>query len=384
MGRHVLIVSASFGAGHDHIAGELRRRLVAGGHDVVVVDFLDALPAGLGRALRWSYREMLDHQPGLYEWIYRLWFTPGRRVAPTVSPVTLPTAPALLQQVARCRPDVVVSTFHLASQVLGGLRESGALRRPAVTFVTDFAVHRLWCHRAVDLHLCLDPAGAAGVRRAGGTASSPGPVVSPAFLDALPDRERARRALGVGPDDRVALVVAGAWGAGDPLAAVESLALAGVVPVTVCGRREQLRDRLRALGRGVALGWVDDMPRLMAAADVLVENAGGLMALEAMSARLPVVTYRPIPGHGRANATAMAAAGVTVLAGDAAALRGAVGRLAARGPERARQIAAGTALFAGDAAAEVLALAGDVSGRGSASPATTTRTARRAGRSGRS
>jgi UDP-N-acetylglucosamine:LPS N-acetylglucosamine transferase len=384
MGRRVLIVSASFGAGHDHVAAELRRRLVAGGHEVVVVDFLDALPAGLGRLLRWSYRQMLHHQPALYEWIYRLWFAPGHRVAPTVTPVTLPTAPALLQQVARCRPDVVVSTFHLASQVLGGLRESGSLRRPAATYVADFAVHRLWFHRAVDLHLCLDPGGAGGVRRAGGTSSSPGPVVSPAFLHPFPDREVARRALGVGPGERVALVVAGAWGAGDPLPAVESLALAGVVPVTVCGRRDQLRDRLRALGRGVALGWVDDMPRLMAAADVLVENAGGLTALEAMAARLPVVTYQPIPGHGRANAAAMSAAGVTVLATDAAALRAAVGRLAAPGAERARQVAAGTALFSGDAAAEIVALAGDVSGRGSATPATTTRTARRAGRSGRS
>src|SRR5262245_46402804 len=223
MAHRVLIVSASMGAGHDHVAAELRRRLEAAGHEVAVVDFLDALPVPLGRLLRWSYRQMLDHRPSLYEWIYRIWFAPGGRISPTVAPVTRPTA-GLVERIAWWRPCMVVSTFHLASLALGRLREEGRLRCPVVTVVTDFAVHRLWVHPAVDLHLCLHPGASAKVRRAGGRASAPGPTVAPAFLAELPDRGRARQALGLAAADRVALVVAGAWGAGDPVAAVESLA----------------------------------------------------------------------------------------------------------------------------------------------------------------
>ena len=59
----------------------------------------------------------------------------------------------------------------------------------------------------------------------------------------------------------------------------------------------------------MALGWRDDVPDLMAAADVLVHNAGGLSCTEALVAGLPVVTYRPIPGHGRANAAVLARPG---------------------------------------------------------------------------
>ncbi|MEE3921714.1 hypothetical protein V2I01_36055 [Micromonospora sp. BRA006-A] len=40
------------------------------------------------------------------------------------------------------------------------------------------------------------------------------------------------------------------------------------------------------------------MPALMRAVDVMVENAGGLTCQEALAAGLPVVTYRPIAGHG--------------------------------------------------------------------------------------
>jgi UDP-N-acetylglucosamine:LPS N-acetylglucosamine transferase len=43
----------------------------------------------------------------------------------------------------------------------------------------------------------------------------------------------------------------------------------------------------------------------MRVADVLVHNAGGLTLTEALVSGLPAVTYRPIPGHGRANAEAL-------------------------------------------------------------------------------
>ena len=48
----------------------------------------------------------------------------------------------------------------------------------------------------------------------------------------------------------------------------------------------------------------------MHVADVLVQNAGGLSLTEALVAGLPAVTYRPIPGHGRANAAVLDASGL--------------------------------------------------------------------------
>jgi UDP-N-acetylglucosamine:LPS N-acetylglucosamine transferase len=60
----------------------------------------------------------------------------------------------------------------------------------------------------------------------------------------------------------------------------------------------------------VAVGWRTDVDRLMQSVDVLVQNAGGLSVTEAMVAGLPAVTYRPIPGHGRANADVLDRAGL--------------------------------------------------------------------------
>ena len=97
------------------------------------------------------------------------------------------------------------------------------------------------------------------------------------------------------------LVVAGSWGIGDVAETVAAIERCGAFhPIVVCGRDEHLRARLaRTSGAATVLGWTDDMPGCMAAADVLVENAGGLSAMEAFAAEVPVVTYRPIAGHGK-------------------------------------------------------------------------------------
>ncbi|MGH3609473.1 MAG: hypothetical protein ACRDS0_27975 [Pseudonocardiaceae bacterium] len=92
------------------------------------------------------------------------------------------------------------------------------------------------------------------------------------------------------------------------------------------------------------------MAGLMAAADVLVENAGGLTSKEALRIGLPVVTFRPIAGHGRHDAQALARLGLTDLVDDETTLRTALDRLTNDPELRAGRIRRGQELFVGDAA----------------------------------
>jgi UDP-N-acetylglucosamine:LPS N-acetylglucosamine transferase len=94
--------------------------------------------------------------------------------------------------------------------------------------------------------------------------------------------------------------------------------------VVLCGRNARLRRRLAGRPRVVALGWRDDVPELMSAADVLVHNAGGLSFTEALVAGLPAVTYLPIAGHGRANADLLARATLAPWPRDPAGLVAAI------------------------------------------------------------
>jgi UDP-N-acetylglucosamine:LPS N-acetylglucosamine transferase len=209
----------------------------------------------------------------------------------------------------------VVSTYPLASQALGRLRLDGRLDAPTVAVLTDPSVHPLCVAPGIDLHLAPNAEAAEVVRRLYGLpAAVNGPIVHPAFRPARDTGEMvaARRQHGLPLDVPLALVVAGSWGVGDIAATVRDLnAATEAIPVVVCGRNTALRDRLAATGRVIAFGWVEDMPSLLRASDIVVHNAGGLSSLEALASGIPLISYRCLPGHGAANAAALERLGLS-------------------------------------------------------------------------
>jgi hypothetical protein len=83
----------------------------------------------------------------------------------------------------------------------------------------------------------------------------------------------------------------------------------------------------------------------MRAACALVDNAAGQTAMEALSSGLPVIGYRPIPGHGADGVRLMADLGLSDYARDENGLLDSLRRLAAPSAARQRRIAAGRAVF---------------------------------------
>jgi UDP-N-acetylglucosamine:LPS N-acetylglucosamine transferase len=218
----------------------------------------------------------------------------------------------------------VVSTYPGASRVLGNLRLDGRLRIPVLTYLTDFSVHPLWVAAGVDVHLAAHAIPAAQARAAGAQdVRVCGPLADPRFHPCDAERRGlARTRFGLPATAPLALLVAGSWGVGPVRQVAQELRdCRAVVPVVVCGRNEALAAQLRADGIEHVHGWVDDRPALMHAADVLVQNAGGLTTLEAFSAGLPVASHGCIPGHGLTNADALDEAGVAVWIRDPAQLK---------------------------------------------------------------
>ncbi|MCH0557449.1 glycosyltransferase [Streptomyces sp. MUM 16J] len=343
----IAIISASIGAGHDGAAGELARRLTADGITVDRHDLLDLLPARLGRGVQDGYHRMLVRAPWLYQRIYAS--TERARGGGPAARALLRSAEDRVLRALAPGTGAVVSTYPGASRVLGNLRLSGRLAVPVLTYLTDFSVHPLWVADGVDVHLAAHAVPAAQARAVGARdVRVCGPVTGPRFTPcAGRERDRARARFGLPPRSPLALLVAGSWGVGPVRKVAREVRECGAaVPVVVCGRNEALAEQLRADGIEHTYGWVDDMPGLMHAADVLVQNAGGLTSLEAFAAGLPVASYRCIPGHGLTNAAALDEAGAAVWIRDPADLKAALHDLI-EGPRGPRQRATGLALFAG-------------------------------------
>lgn len=307
-----VIVSASVGAGHDAVASELAARLEEAGVTVDRHDFLDLLPGPAGGILVGSYHRMLDRAP----WTWKLLYggLDNHRMMSMQATLFTALAGRRMRRAVGDDAQIVVATYPLASQVLGRLRRSGKVETRVHTYLTDFSVHRLWAAPDVDGHLAVNQVPAVQARGIGcKDVSVVAPLVDRRFVPVTDHlRYAARARWGLPQDARLALLVGGSWGAGEIERTVADVEAADpdLTCLVVCGRNEGLRARLLAAGVRHAFGWVDDMPSLMHAADVLVQNAGGMTVLEAVNSGLPVVTYRSIPGHGLTNAAALDEAGV--------------------------------------------------------------------------
>jgi UDP-N-acetylglucosamine:LPS N-acetylglucosamine transferase len=307
---HIPIVSASIGAGHDGVAHELGIRLERRGVQVTQLDFLDLLPSRLGQWLRRAYAVELTHVPNTWGWLLNV--LQRQHAASIISAVSGRAAASRTKGAMVPEPAAIVSTYPLASQVLGQLRSVGALTAPVITYLTDMSVHRLWVAPGVDLHLAVDEVPARQARALGAFTH----VIEPATADQFhtrstpAERLAVRQRYGIPANRPAALVVGGSWGVGQLSQTMADIAATGVaVPVALCGNNSVLRDRLNERDHGPALGWVDEMGELIRACDVVVQNAGGLTSLQSLASGVPVISYRCVSGHGITNAMALEEAG---------------------------------------------------------------------------
>lgn len=195
--------------------------------------------------------------------------------------------------------------------------------------------------------------------------------------DASLERAECRRALGFGPDGVVMLVVGGSQGAqaiNDALAGAIEAVVAGELPpnrsdlriLWVTGPRHLAAVERRLASLGVeawvrTVGYIEEMPKALRAADLALSRAGAMGTAELAAWGVPAILV-PLPtaaaGHQARNATALEEAGAAVhlaqermtparlwetvrtLAGDEARRRAMADAARRRGrPDAARRIA---------------------------------------------
>ncbi len=318
----VLLLTASYGSGHNVAAQSLAGAFAAAGVAVRVVDhFRDLVHPAFDRASRAFYYWTLRRAPFAWGAAYGLadWMTSD---SPLAFGITRLGISRLARLLADETPDVVVSVHATPAVVLTALARQGARVPPHTTVVTDFVAHSQWIAPGVERY-CV---AADEVRHefiARGIPSArvivTGLPLRPEF-EAPVDGVAARAVLGLDPRRPLVLAMAGAHGSLGRLPEVTRQLARVPVPlqaVVVAGQDDALAPRLRALARGTparVLGHVSDVRSLMAAADVLVTKAGGMTIAEAMAAGLPLIGYGSLPGQERRNERFAARCGVALSA----------------------------------------------------------------------
>ncbi len=338
--RRVLLLSVSAGAGHVRAAQAIAAHaasdfphldvhhvdvmtLVPGWFRKVYSDLYMKLASGLPEAWGWLYRKT-DHEPGgslperARRWIQRL------------------CARRLFDEIARFGPDAIVCTHFLPAEILGTAHLRGEIDIPVWVQVTDFDLHQMWLHEGVagyfvaneELGWRLQALNVPGAR-----AVISGIPVMPGFAN-RPDRSSSAARYALDPSQMTVLMMGGGGGMGIDAKLVQQLLdqHPAIQLIVMCGRNRALLDALLMLTsqynhRLLALSFTDDVPALMACADLAITKPGGLSTSECLVSGLPMLLVNPIPGQEERNAAWLMQEGVALRADDPVTLQFRLSRL---------------------------------------------------------
>jgi 1,2-diacylglycerol 3-beta-galactosyltransferase len=272
-----------------------------------------------------AYSAALRFAPPIYGALYHA--TNGRRRFRSVIRFCEPLYRERLRDLfLNYRPDVIVSVHPLLNHAALRARSDAKLTGvPVITVVTDLGrVHEGWLVPEVDA--VVVPAREVYQRaRERGIPSERiyllGHPVHPKFEDVSNSKQQCRAHLGLPSEKTVALLMAGGEGGGKLLPTTLALAKSKLPLhlVVVTGRNAALRAKLDELAPSLPtpmtiLGYCDNVPELMRAADLLVTKAGPGTIAEASLAEVPVVVYDFIPGQEFGNLEYVRTNGIGVVA----------------------------------------------------------------------
>lgn len=207
------------------------------------------------------------------------------------------------------RPALVASFHPLLNHVAADVVPHGV---PRVTVITDWIdFHQAWTDLEADCIICPSEAAYELCRRRGVPADrlvKAGLPIHPRFQDAIrafTDKKSTRLKLRLRPHAPTVLLAGGGDGT-EPLrkyAAALAQSPLDVQVLAVCGRNQALAARIREDNHaGVhVFGFVDNMPELLLASDLLVTRAGPGMIAEGLACGCPLLLTGYLPGQEEGN-----------------------------------------------------------------------------------
>ena len=237
----------------------------------------------------------------------------------------------LMQLITTVKPDVIVSIHPMLNHVTINALQDLGLHIPFITVVTDLvSVHNAWLAPGADAYIVPTEAAKQVYLERGLEPERVhllGMPIDPRFTQPVASKEELRRKLELEPGLPVVLLIGGGEGSGGLYISVRAISQARlpVQLLVVTGRNRRLYARLQRTRSNLHVpakifGFVNNMPELMRASDVIVTKAGPGTINEALACGLPIILSGYVPGQEEGNVDFLVQHDVGVLAEDAHAL----------------------------------------------------------------
>ena len=296
----VLILSANTGGGHNSTAAALAEQLAKMNVGYEIVDALSMISEKVSGFISWGHSYVYRKLPRLFGTAYRF---EERHPPQKIYDYFAKGAVMLQEKLLSEHFDAVICVHVFAGMMMTEVRRRFENRVPNYFVATDytcspgvaaldadgfFIPHRMLFSEFVRGMIPADKLYATGI------------PVRGEFYEAL-DKTQARRKLGLREEGQMVLLGCGSMGCGK--LERHALELAYRLPndvtlVVLCGKNEELANDLQRFASDTfeVVGFTNDIPLYMSAADVYLTKPGGLMTTEAIAKRLPMAFIDAVPG----------------------------------------------------------------------------------------
>jgi len=322
-GRRFLLMHITASSGHHRASRAIEhtvKSLDPSAH-VVSVDAFEYTSRFVRWAISRSYFSLIQHQPDVWEYLYD---NPSvhRQVQYLRALLHRYQAAKLQRLLETVRPDAIACTQAYPCGMVADFKKQFHLNIPLVGILTDYAPHLYWFHDTVDVYVVPSEQVKQRFLTRGVEASRVKVLGIPIDLQFLEsqDRETTARAFGLNLAHPILLIMGGSGGFGqlrDIVLNLDTLPYPCQLVVLTGTNRALLHwlQSQRFRHRVVALGYTEDVPKLMDIATLLVSKPGGLTTSEALAKQVPLVIVNPIPGQEAYNARYLLSQGAAVQAG---------------------------------------------------------------------
>ncbi|MBX7246374.1 MAG: hypothetical protein K1X53_12830 [Candidatus Sumerlaeaceae bacterium] len=317
----VLLLMSDTGGGHracsNAIAEALVRRFGPDGVEPHILDFFAVGRTTIHDRLTRLYGTAIRVAPWIYGFLWKLMnskFAYGFLVRSAARKMV----PRTVELLRELDPHVVVSVHPLVNALVVRAFEPLGARLPLAIMISDLVtIHVSWVDDQADAIFVATDAARRNVLEWGSRpdrVAVTGLPTSAAFGGGKRDAAEIRREMGLQPDRFTVLVMGGGEGVGALAEICAELNAAGFEGqiIVVCGRNEAVRRKLAARQwrfPAAILGFVDNMPDLMRAADIVAGKGGPQSIAETLASGRPMIVTGVLPGQERGNDTFVADAG---------------------------------------------------------------------------
>jgi processive 1,2-diacylglycerol beta-glucosyltransferase len=261
-----------------------------------------------------SYLEVTDHAPLVWGYYYTITNDDPdmadivNNIRKLVEGVSTTDLKDLIQEFV---PDVIICTHFLPMEILVRLKNKARLPQPVYCVITDHVAHTFWTYTNIDGYFVGSPIVREQLIERGVAPSRicvTGIPVNPKIAEPKdPATERQQLKL---PADRPVVTLFGGGVSDESVRKIIEGILESETPGVlnvVAGRNESLLEAIDDLQSSNTielrvLGFINYVDSLVAASDLVITKAGGLIISEVLARSVPLVIIEPTLGHEEWNA----------------------------------------------------------------------------------